>query len=455
MRPPRSRKLAILGAGGLATAAAAGWFAFGRGLPPDAGTVKAVAAEKPAATAVAVEVVRPRPGGIDRVCSQPGTVEPFEGANLYSKVAGFLAEQSVDIGSRVKKGQVLAKISVPEYVKAVERDEAKLLNAKSRAAQAEAALVSARADARAAKSLVAFAEAEVKAKASFTTFRRKQFDRFRQLNDQQAIDARLVDEKEDQFEAAQSAEFAAREQVVNAKAKAESADAKVVSAVADVDEAKSEIAVAAAELDRSKVWVDYATITSPYDGVVTKRTFFPGDFIPTADRGGEPMLAVDRTDLMRVVVAVPDRDVPFVTVGDPATLEIDALPGRTFAGTVARSADAENLATRTMRTEVDVKNTDGSLRRGMYGKATIVLDKGSPGAVRVPTAALVARVGTSQADVRVVRDGLARTTRVRLGADNGIDIEVVEGLTVNDQVILRTTSPVVDGTPVTVPAAGH
>ena len=449
MNHSRSRKLAVIGASGLATAAAAGWFAFGRpGL--EAAPIKAASGEsQPATPAVAVEVVRPRAGGIDRVCSQPGSVEPFEGANLYSKVAGFLAEQSVDIGTRVNKGQPLAKISVPEFDKAVERDAAKLQNAKARVAQAEARLVGVKADAKAAKALVAFAEAEVRAKASFAAYRRKQYDRIRQLNEQQAVDARIVDEQEDHFEAAQSAEFAAREQVVNARAQAESAEAKIASAAADLDEAKSEVTVAAAELGKSKVWVDYATIASPYDGVVTKRNFNPGDFIPEADRGGEPVLAVDRTDLMRVVIQVPDRDVPYVTVGDPAVVEIDALPGRTFDGTVARSAHAENLSARTMRTEVDVKNVDGQLRRGMYGKASIVLEKGTPGSVRVPTATLVGRAG-AKAEVRVVRGGVARTVPVTVGADNGVDVEVLTGLSVGDQVILRTTSPVVDGTPVAV-----
>src|SRR4051794_39879798 len=92
---------------------AGGWFAVARGKPL-LGQVHPADGAKSAPT-VSVEVVAPIPGGLDRICVQPGTVEPFEAADLYAKASGFLVEQTVDIGSLVKKGDVLARISVPEY----------------------------------------------------------------------------------------------------------------------------------------------------------------------------------------------------------------------------------------------------------------------------------------------------------------------------------------------------
>lgn len=414
---------------------------------------------------VSVDVITPQPGGIERVCVQPGTVEPFESADLFAKVSGFLAEQSVDIGTRVKRGQVLARISLPEFEKQAIRDAAKVDDAKAKVQQAEARVKSAQADYRAARAQVAFTEADVKAKSAYREFRQKQANRMKELSAQSAIDERVVDEKEDQYQAAVGAELAAKERINTAKSQAEAAQAKIAQAQADLAEAKADVGVADAELEKTKVWLNYGVITSPYDGVITRRSFFPGDFIRSAEAGGvnTPLLSVDRTDKMRVVVQVPDRDVPYVTVGDPVTLHIDALPGRTFSAKVSRYAQSEDPSTRLMRTEVDVPNPDGVLSRGMYGRATIVLDAGAPHAVRIPSTAVAERGADGRAAVRVVRDGRVHLAHVTLGSDNGIEVEVTSGLAPSDRVVVRSSAPVQEGTEVNVSeaageahaAAGH
>jgi RND family efflux transporter MFP subunit len=441
-------------AAGVIGIVAAGWYLSSRpGLVSSALDTSAPAADPVGQSpGVVVDVVAPRPGGIERVCDQPGTVEPFESADLYAKVSGFLAEQTVDIGSRVKRGQVLARISLPEFEKQVVRDAAKVQDARARVRQAAAKVDSARADARAAQAQVAFAEADVKSKAAYRKFRKKQLDRITELNNQQAIDARVVDEKEDQYEAAFGAELAAKERVTAVKSQADAADAKIAQAEADRDVAEAEVGVASAELEKTKVWLDYAVITSPYDGVITRRSFSRGGFVRAAEAGAAntPLLSVDRTDLMRVVIQVPDRDVPYASVGDPATVTIDALPEKTFSGTVARFAQAEDSSTRLMRTEVDVPNPGGRLRRGMYGRATIVLEPGTPTAFRIPSTALADRGEGDKASVRVVREGKVHLVPVTLGADNGLEVEVIRGLSPADQVVVRSSAPALEGTDVQV-----
>jgi RND family efflux transporter MFP subunit len=272
-----------------------------------------------------------------------------------------------------------------------------------------------------------------------------------------------VDEQEDYYQSALEAENSAKLNVNTAREKAGAAHAKVDQALADLDEAKAEVSVAQAERDKSKVLLDYTVIRSPFTGVVTKRNFHPGkdgrpgDFIKAADQGGTvPLLAVERTDLMRVVIQVPDRDVPYVSLGDPAVIEIDALPGveyKTRDGktvAVSRWADAEDPTTRTMRTEVDVPNPDGKLRHGMYGRATLILSEGTPNALRVPSAALVGKSDGGRGAVRVVRDGAVHLVPVRYATDNGLEVEVVSGLAPTDSVIVRATGPVEEGTPVAV-----
>jgi RND family efflux transporter MFP subunit len=467
MTPARSRfrwfhaLLVLIVAAGLGTA---GWYTLGRTKPAAGGEPKP---EEPAVPApVTVEVAQPKPGGIQRVCVQPGTVEPFEAADLYAKVSGYLAEQAVvrggkkvavDIGTRVKVGEVLARISVPEYEKLVERDAAKVRDAAAKVKQMEAHLRASRAEARAADASVVLAKVMVKAKTAYRHYREKQNERIKGLVAERAVDAKLADEQEDFYLSALEAENAAREQVNTATERAAAAGAKIMQAEADLDEANADVGVAEAELAKSKVLLDYTAIRSPYTGVVTRRSFHVGDFVKAADQGGQtPMLSVERTDLMRVVVQVPDRDVPYVSEGDPAVVEIDALPGVTYETkgdktvAVARWAEAEDPTTRTMRTEVDVPNPDGKLRHGMYGRVTLTLAEGTPNALRVPSAALVGKAEGGRGAVRVVRDGTAHLVKVRYATDNGVEAEVVSGLTPQDRVIVRAGGPVEDGAAVAV-----
>ena len=445
--------LAVAGAG------AGGWFAVTRAKAPSA---RGAHAPAHAGTVVTVEVVTPRGGGIDRLCSQPGTVEPFQSADLYAKVSGFLAEQHANIGSRVKKGDVLARIAVPEHEKQVQRDTARVTAAEAKVRQAEAHLNAAASEAKAAEASVALAKVSVRAKAAYRQYREKQLTRIRELAKQQAIEPRVVDEHEDYFLSAQESENEAKESVNAATERAATATAKIAQAKADVEQARAEVGVATAELERSKVLTEFAVIRSPYTGVVTRRTFHVGDFIKSADQGGTPpVLSVERTDLMTVVVQVPDRDVPFVNCGDAVVFKMDAFADAPFETLgVSRCAESEDPTTRTMRTEIDVPNPDGRLRRGMYGRVTLTLQTGAANAVRVPTAAVVSRSGAGKGTVRVVRNDRIQTLPVTLGTDNGVEVEVLAGLTASDGVVIRTSGPVGDGAAVAVagakaPDAGH
>ena len=431
-----------------------GWYAYGRGKSGEATQTEEL---KPAPP-VTVEVVHPEPGGIRLLSTQPGTVEPFESADLYSKVSGFLVEQSVDIGSRVTKGQVLARISVPEFEKQVERDKAKVNNARAKVKQMEAHLTAARAESRAADATVILNTILVKSKTAFRLYREKQLNRIKGLVAKEAETQKLQDEQEEYYTSSLEAENAAMESVNTARERAAAAKAQIIQAEADVEESKSEVEVADADLAKSKVWLDYTIIRSPYTGVVTKRNFFPPQaFIKAADQTGSlPLLVVERTDLMRVVIQVPDRDVPYVHLGAPAIIQIDALPGAVYQTKgsekigISRWATAEDPTTRTMRTEVDVPNPDGKLGHGMYGRATLILSEGAPNAMRVPSAALVGKAEDGRGSVRVVRDGKVQQVPVQYTTDNGVKVEIVSGLALTDQVIVRSYAPIEVGAAVTV-----
>jgi len=404
--------------------------------------------EPPAAAAperVRVEVAEPKPGGLERTTNQPGSVISFESADLYAKVSGYLKTQPVDIGSVVRRGDVLAVIDAPELFKDLDHAKAELEQAAAQIAQTKARVLTADADREAAAAAVHQAEAEIEKATAFRAFREKQYQRIKSLYEVKSIDARLVDEKQDEMESAQAAERVAQAGALTAEAQLTAAKAKVEQAKSDVANAEAQYRVAQSDVEKRQVYVDFTRIISPYNGVITKRNFFAGAFIRAADQGGNvPLLNVERIDVMRVVVEVPDRDVPYTNVGDRAKIIIDAQPGVVFESKVARIADAEDPLTRTMRVEIDLDNDKGLLREGMYGRATIYLDAGNKG-VNVPSSALSGESEKGIGALFVVRDGVAKLVRARVGSDDGIRVEILDGLTTADRVIVRHNGPIIDG----------
>src|SRR5262249_54865278 len=157
------------------------------------------------------------------------------------------------------------------------------------------------------------------------------------------------------------------------------------------------------------VQVQFATIVSPYDGVITQRSLFPGGFVRSAIGGNPPapLLTVERTDKVRVVVQIPDRDVPYADPGDPAVVELDALPGPPLLSKIARTSSAEDPQTRLMRVEIDLPNPDGKIRLEMYGRVTILLER-APDLLSIPSSCLVGKAADGKGAVYVVREGCAR-----------------------------------------------
>jgi len=406
-------------------------------------------AEPSAPDEIRVDVVKPTLGEMDRVTTQIGTVQSFEVVNLYSRVPGFLEIQKVDIGDRVKKGQVLAVIDVPELISEVERRAAGIEQADARVVQMESRVTSARADLKAVEATVVQAEATYRSAGALLRLRESQYDRMKKLWATESIAEKLVDEKHEARDAAAEAESAAKAAIVTTKAQVAAAEAKILKVLADVLEAKAEVRVAKAELAKAKAMMGFATIPAPFDGVITVRNFFVKDFIRAADTGvSMPLLRVERTDKVRVVVQIPDRDSPYANVGDPATVEIDALPGEKFTGAISRIADSEDTQTRLMRVEVDLSNPKGIIHQGMFGRTTILLDR-----IKTPSifsSCLVGKTKDHKGSVFVIRDGHAHLTPVDLGQDNGVRVGILNGLKGNEQVVRRPPGTLTDGAAVLV-----
>jgi RND family efflux transporter MFP subunit len=441
-RPSRTRSIILLALIALAGSGAA-WWAMHEKKPEHGAatpTAKGEHGESPGSSGpLRVDVTHPQQGGLTRTSTQPGSVHWFEMAELFAKVSGYLKDQSVDIGSPVKQGQLLAVIDNPEVIKEADRDAAALAQTKAAVTQAEARIRTAEADLAAAVALVKKADAEVLRATSTRRYREKELNRYRGLFAQNAVDRRIVDEEEDHYEAAIAGEHAAEAEVYTAKARVGSAEAMVEQSRADLAEAREKVNVADSNLAKARVFVDYTRITSPYTGLVTFRGFHRGDFIRSAEGGSvddKPILSVARTDKVRVVTYVPDRDVPYVNVGDKIQLTLDALPDEVFEGTVTRFAQIEDPQTRTMRTEVDLNNPDDRLREGMYGMLTIILHH-SAQSLTIPTACLTGKSSEGRASVFVIRDGRVHEIQVKTGIDNGMRVEILTGLKPDDNVVLN------------------
>ncbi len=422
------------------------WYLFPRTPPHRVEASTTASEEQEPAESITVKVVRPQLGGMERKTTQPGTVRAFEYEEIYPQVAGLLAHQKVDIGDTVKKGQLLAEIDAPELVKEEQHAAAALKQAQAQVEQMKANVTAAEAEVEKAESTVISSKAEEKRSRAFLNYRQAQYVRIEGLAHDRAVDERLVDEQFKYRDAAEAAVDSAVAAVKTAQADVKAKTAKVLQARADLLAAEAKVDVAAAELDKARVFVDFTKIRSAYDGVVAARNYHPGTFLPAGKSQALPLFVVQRTDLMRVIVQVPDLDAPFCDVGDQADLAINSLPTTLFSYPISRIANSQAQGDRTMRVEMDVPNDKKMLRDGMYGLVTIHLQAGLKNALRVPSTAVSRHDGKIR--VFVVRDGKIIQVPVKLGLDTGKETEVVSGLKPNDLVVLYPRPDLPDGTEV-------
>lgn len=399
-------------------------------------------------TALRVEVVRPISGGQQRLTIQPGTIHAFETVDLFSKSSGFLKTQKVDIGSVAKKGETLAEIDAPEVHGEVDEADASVQVAQANLEKMAALVATSEAELNSAQAAVTESESDLDRLRAARELDEKRLERVSELYARKAISRQDVDEHQHVLEQSQAAERTGKATVEKFRIQALAAQSRVKQTATEVAVAKSSLKLAEAKAARTRVLASYTRISAPFDGVIVQRNFHPGDFIRSAVNGTEqPLLRVIRTDIMRVIVKVPDLDVPLLNVGDKATVVVDALKGREFTGVIARLGQTEDTATRTMRAEIDLPNPDGTLVDGMYGRVTIELLPPSD-RLTVPSSAVMAHMTDGKGIVQVVREGAVQNTKVSLGHDDGVSVQVLDGLTADDLLISRPNRALTDGDPV-------
>lgn len=425
--PKRSRlmTLAVLIAGGMSAARATSV------APTDRAAAEGRAG-------LAVEVVKPVRRSLRRELKIPGVVRADEQTDLFAKASGYVKAVNVDIGARVRRGEALVELDVPEMMDELRRAEALVDAARARLAALDAEVVQ-------AQRQIDIARHQADQAAAHATLSQLTLDRKGELYKGKAIPVQAYDEARITRDAERAGAEAAQAMVEKAKSSQELAQAqRAVGA--------SEIVVVQANLAKLKTLMRYATIRAPFDGVITQRHVDIGAFVRSAVEGASaPLLHIDKVDRVRLLLDIPETEVASVGVGTAVEVRFDALGGAMIRGVIARTAFALNGASRAMRAQLDLDNADGRLQPGMYGRASVKVASGELAWV-IPSRAL--RVRGADTYVLVVRHGVAHAVNVTIGYDNGVMSEVVKGLTGDESVVTQATSAVADGAEVTPIPAG-
>jgi len=323
----------------------------------------------------------------------PGELQPYEVVAIYPKVTAFVDSISVDRGSVVKAGQLMARLVAPEI--AAQRAEAQ-----SKLQGAEAQL----------------GEAEAKLASDESTYQRLK-----------AASATPGVVAGNDLEVAQKAVEADRARLESVRGGAQAAKSALKS-LSDIE--------------------GYLQVRAPFDGVVTERNVHPGALVgPASGSGvGVPLVRVEKTSRLRLLVPVPEKYVAGMTEGGKVQFSVPAFPNQAFSGKVARIAHSVDVKTRTMPVELDVTNSDGHLASGMFPDVIWPVSRSQP-TLFVPTSA-VARTTEATFVVRI-QNGNTEWVNVQGGEVDGKQTEVFGDLRDGDEVAVRGTDELRPGTHVT------
>jgi RND family efflux transporter MFP subunit len=229
----------------------------------------------------------------------------------------------------------------------------------------------------------------------------------------------------------------------------DTASAKERGAEADLAAARDQESAAAADVNKLKTMLQYARITAPFEGIVTKRYADRGALIQagtTSSTQALPLIRLSQNNLLRLVFPVMESYVASVKEGEPVQISIPSL-NRKLAAKITRSAQRVDFATRTMETEVDIPNADYSLIPGIYASVTLPVERKS-NALVAPVSA-ISRKGESATAYVITRNGVVEDRSVKLGVESPFKVEIISGLNEGDLLLVGNRSGVKPGQHVT------
>jgi RND family efflux transporter MFP subunit len=380
----RRRRAAIAGAvvAALGAAFCAGW------LPRHFAHARAVHLATAEQAAPRVPTVTATAEGTGRELTLPGGLVANQRTLIYARATGYVRRWLVDIGDRVRKGQLIAELDTPDL-------DQQLAQAQGVLAERQASLDEAAAN--------------------------RQYAHLNATRQGSLAAEKLV--------AQQDSDYASTQAAVS--------DGTVESARANVRAQQHAVR-------QLEDLVSFSRVTAPFDGTVTKRLVEVGNLVNAgAGTAAQALFEVEATDPLRAFIRVPQTFAPSVRVGEPAEVVVRQYPGRKFVGKVTRTAGALDPTSRTLETEVVVPNPTGELLAGMYCEVTLEVAV-SHRIVNVPASAVV--FDASGLHVATVDDsGRLHLVAVQQGRNLGVNVEIVEGLDGGEHVLSAPPSDVTEG----------
>ena len=345
-----------------------------------------------------VAVARAATADLSRDLILTAEFKPFQEVDVMAKVSGYVKEIRVDVGDRVKEGDLLATLEVPEMADDLRKSQAGVRHSQSEVARAEDEIARAK-------------SAHDIAHLSYNRLLQASQKRPGLIAQQEIDDAQSKDlVAEAQLSAANSSLAAAGQQV-------------------DVDQSSTA---------RVQTMIDYQRVTAPFTGVVTKRYADKGSMIQAGTASqtqAMPVVRLSENGLLRLILPVPESVVPTVHIGQQVEVRVPTL-NRTFPGKVARFSDKVSYQTRTMDTEVDVPNPSLVLIPGMYAEVNLTLARHSA-VIAVPVMAIDQDAAGGSGSVMVITpNNRVEVRHVALGLETANRVEIRSGLNDGDMVVL-------------------
>jgi RND family efflux transporter MFP subunit len=341
-------------------------------------TKAALAQDTLKAAIPSVDVVHPSLGAASSEVVLPASVQGFIDSPVYARTSGYLLHWTADIGTHVKKGELLAEIQTPELDQQVQQGQSDLATAQAN-----------------------YQLAEITA------------ERWQKLLQKNAVSKQETDQ-----------------------------------ATGDLNARRAVLSSQQANVRRLQQLQSFEKIYAPFDGVITARNTDIGDLIQAGENTTpQELFHLSAINRLRIFVPVPEVYQNVLKSVRTVSISSDAYPNVRFTGTIARSSDAIDPLSRTLRVEVDIKNPKALLLPGAYVFVHLPLPA-DVASLTIPSNALLFREEGLR--VGVVRDGRVQLLPISIGHDYGDTVEVTAGLTRTDQVVLNPSDSLVSGTRVEI-----
>ena len=373
---------------------------------------------------VLVGTLKPERRDLEIKLAFTADILPAQQAAIFSKVSGYIRRIHADRGDFVKTGQLLAEIDDLELRAAVDQARAALQTGEAGFEVARSTLEGNRANLENQRANLAKARAVADNDA-------RQAERMKTLFERGLVAAT-------EFENARTTAESSRASVQAADAQLRVAEVQITTAESQVRLAQAQVQSYRAALQLAETNLGNTRLLAPFSGYVSQRNLDSGAAVSAQSAGTNTasvgILTVQDIQTVKVQIEVPERNIARVTVGSRVRLTVDPYEKEVFTGTVARVVHNLDPRTRTMGIEVEIPNPDGRLKPGMFARVEVLVET-RHGVLMIPNEAV--RLGEAAPTVMVVRENIVEAVPVELGPADVRGVQVLKGLSDQDQVVLQ------------------